>query len=390
MNTKELDDEFVLHSYARRAIVFTHGVNATLYDENGCDYIDFTAGIGVSSVGHGNEKLLAAISDQTAKIIHCSNLYLNSAQAQLAATLVRLCEIDGRCFFANSGAEANEGAIKIARKYGEKRGRYKIITLANSFHGRTIATLKATGQPKFHEHFAPFPDGFVYAEDLAGVEPLIDDLTAAVMIEPVQGEGGVTALNKNELTKLAKILRDRDILLIADEIQCGVFRSGNFLAGKTLGISPDVITLAKGLAGGVPIGAVITNRKDVFEYGDHGSTFGGNLLSSCGALAVLDVLEALQKSGKLALTINHFSTQCALIATDFPRLFTGETGLGLMRALITVDEKTQKAIIDKAHDHGVLVLRAGNNQVRLLPPLTITNAEIDEGFSRLAAVCRAL
>lgn len=345
MTLNELDQTYVLHTYGRRGLNFTHGVNATIYEANGRDYIDFTSGIGVVSVGHGNAELAETIGDQAAKMIHISNLYLIGPQAQLAEKLVGLTGMDARCFFANSGAEANEGAIKIARKYGEADGqpkRYKIITLAHSFHGRTITALKATGQEQMHNYFGPFPDGFAYARDLAQIPELIDDHTVAVMIELVQGEGGVSPMDKAEVQALAKLLKQKDILLIVDEIQTGVYRTGELLASQLYEITPDVITLAKGLAGGVPIGAIVTTLKDIFAPGDHGSTFGGNYLSTAAGLKVLEILENHQSSGALAEAVTYFKDACAAFAAKHSELFEGETGLGLMRALIARDAEIQK------------------------------------------------
>ncbi|MDR3163125.1 MAG: aminotransferase class III-fold pyridoxal phosphate-dependent enzyme [Helicobacteraceae bacterium] len=389
MDIFELDSAFVLHTYARRKIAFERGENATLFDQNGDDYIDFASGIGVNSVGHGNGRLAAAIADQASKIIHSSNLYTIAIQARLAERVVRLSGLDARVFFANSGAEANEGAIKLARKYGQNSGRFEIITLRNSFHGRTIATLKATGQEKFHARFGPFPDGFVYAADTEDVLRKIGGRTAAAMVELVQGEGGVLPLDEEAVRNLAAELKKRDILLIADEVQTGVFRSGEFTASIGYSIEPDIFTLAKGLGGGVPIGAVVTTKKELFEYGDHASTFGGNFLSARAAYTVLEILEEIKNSGKLARTIGYFARKNGEISAKYPRLFLGEAGVGLMRALIAKDDLIQQAVLERAHKERVLVLRSGGSRVRMLPPLTISKEEIDLGFQRLDSACRA-
>ncbi|GHV59354.1 acetylornithine aminotransferase [Campylobacterota bacterium] len=390
MTLFEQDSEYLLHTYARRNLAFVSGRGATLREAGGEEYIDFTAGIGVASVGHGNARLAQTLTAQASSVMHTSNLYLIAPQVALAKKLVELSGLDARVFFGNSGAEANEGAIKIARKYGETSGRYEIITLDNSFHGRTIATLKATGQAKFHDHFAPFPDGFCYAENLADIYRKITPKTVAVMIELVQGEGGVQAQDKTEVQQLAAELKSRDILLIVDEIQTGVFRTGEFVASTIYGIQPDVITLAKGLAGGVPIGAVITTKKEVFSYGDHGSTFGGNFLSTAAAITTLEILHEQYASGALAQTVQHFSRRCAEFAAQHSGLFTGETGLGLMRALKAKNDDIKTQVISQAHNERVLVLNSGRSRVRMLPPLTITVAEIDEGFARLGKACSGI
>jgi acetylornithine aminotransferase len=390
MSLKKLDDQYVLHTYARREIAFERGRNATLFDENGRDYVDFTSGIGVNSIGCGNRVLAQAIAKQAEAMLHSSNLYVIRPQAELAQKIASLSGLDARVFFSNSGAEANEGASKLARKYGEKTGRHKSITLKNSFHGRTIAPLKATAHAKFHAHFGPFPDGFIYAENLSQAAKLIDRETIAVMLEAVQGEGGVEPLERAEFLELAEILKREDVLLIADEIQCGVYRCGEFTASQTYGVAPDIFTLAKGLGGGVPIGAVVTRLKDTFEYGDHGSTFGGNFLATRAALTTLEILGDRYECGELKRTIDYFDDFCRAIALNFPQLFTGVKGLGLMKAIVAKDGAKQKAIIDAAHANGVLVLRAGENHVRLLPPLTIGFDEIEEGFKRLNRACKAI
>ncbi len=385
MNLEAIDKAYVLHTYARNYVNFTHGQNATLYDEQGRDYIDLTSGIGVVSVGHANPRLSEAICDQAKKIIHISNLFLIEPQALLAKRLVELSGYDMRLFFANSGAEANEGAIKIARKYGEVDGqikRYKIVTLKHSFHGRTITALKATGQEAMHTYFGPFPDGFVYAEDIEHVPKLLDDHTVAVMIELIQGEGGVEPQDKEAVQRLAKTLKERDILLVVDEVQTGIYRTGEPLASNLYEIEPDIITLAKGLGGGVPIGAVMTRLKEIFVPGDHGSTFGGNYLSTRAALEVLDILEEEKESGALDHRMIYFEERLKAIAAKFSNLFEKEVGLGLMRGLRAKEADIQNEIIKKAFEERVLVLKAGRNTVRFLPPLTITKEEIDEGLGR--------
>ena len=385
MDLQAIDQEFVLHTYARNYVNFVRGENAKLYDSEGREYIDFTSGIGVVSVGYGNPKLAEAICDQAKRIIHISNLYLIEPQALLAKRLVELSGFDMRLFFANSGAEANEGAIKIARKYGEVDGqikRYKIITLKHSFHGRTITALKATGQEAMHTYFGPFPDGFVYAENIEQIPSLIDDHTVAVMIELIQGEGGVEPQEKEAVQRLSKLLREKDVLLIVDEVQTGIYRTGELLASNLYEIEPDIITLAKGLGGGVPIGAVMTRLKDIFKPGDHGSTFGGNYLSTRAALEVVDILEEYKASGKLDEKMIYFEEKLKEIAAKFSDLFEKEVGLGFMRGLRAKTDKIQNKIIQKSFEQGVLVLKAGRNTVRFLPPITITKEEIDEGMSR--------
>ncbi|WP_419678140.1 aspartate aminotransferase family protein [Aliarcobacter lanthieri] len=383
---EKLDKEYVLHTYARNYVHFKKGINATLFDKDDKDYIDFTSGIGVTSVGHGNKKVAQRIFEQASNLLHTSNIYAIEPQALLAKKVNELSGYDVRTFFANSGAEANEGAIKIARTYGEtqfKNKKYKIITLENSFHGRTITTVKATGQSAFQQSkFAPYPEGFSF-NAIDDVYNAIDDETVAVMIELVQGEGGVFPFPKDKIQELAKFLKKNNILLIVDEVQTGVFRTGEFLASNLYEIEPDIITLAKGLGGGVPIGAVITTLKDIWGAGDHGSTFGGNYLVTATGLEVLDILEELKDSGKLDETIIYFTKKLDELFEQNKDIFVTHVGLGLMRGLRVKDSDTLANLIKVAFDSGVMVLKSGNNTLRFLPALTISKAEIDEGFERL-------
>ncbi len=384
---EQLDKQYVLHTYARNYVNFKKGINATLFDENDKDYIDFTSGIGVVSVGHGNQEVAQAICNQVSNITHISNLYAIEPQAKLAEKIAKYSQMDVRTFFANSGAEANEGAIKIARKYGKTKydgKRYKVITLEHSFHGRTITTVKATGQSSFHSpNFAPYPDGFSFNSAIDDIYNAIDDETVAIMIELVQGEGGVQPFEKEAVQELAKFLKQRDILLIIDEVQTGVYRTGEFLASNLYEIQPDIVTLAKGLGGGVPIGAVVTTHKDIFEAGDHGSTFGGNYLCTAAANKVLDILEEYKDSGALDEAIIYFDTKLNEIFEKYSNLFLQKVGIGLIKGLRVKDSDTLALIIKKAFAEGVLVLKAGRNTLRLLPPLTISKDEINEGFKRL-------
>lgn len=383
---KQMDLDFVLHTYARNYIHFVRGEGARLYDDKGKDYIDFGSGIAVCSVGHGNKRLAEAIYRQAKNLIHTSNLYLIEPQARLAKKLVELSGYDMRVFFANSGAEANEGALKIARKFGEENGeqkRYQIITLDSSFHGRTISTLKATAQSKMHQYFGPFPDGFVYAKDLNDVPNKISDVTCAVLLELVQGEGGITPFNKQEVQNLERILKEKNVLLMVDEVQTGIYRSGELFASQAYGITPDVITTAKGLAGGVPIGAVMTNLKDIFAPSDHGSTFGGNFLSTSAALEVLEILSSEKQTGELDKRIAYFTQKLQDLQKQYAEIFTQEVGLGLMRGLRVRDLETLTKFLNLAFEERVLVLKSGKNTARFLPSLTITQEEMDEGFRRI-------
>ncbi len=387
MNLEKLDKEYVLHSYGRNYTNFVKGSGAKLFSEDGKEFIDFGSGIGVCSVGHGNQELAKAICEQAQNLLHVSNLWVIEPQAKLAQKIVELSGFDMRLFFANSGAEANEGALKIARKYGQTKfenKKYKVITLEHSFHGRTITTVKATGQESMHTpNFSPYPDGFMHVKSIDKIYENIDDKTVAVMIELVQGEGGVQPFVKEQIQELAKFLKSKELLLIVDEVQTGVYRSGEFLASNYYEIEPDIITLAKGLGGGLPIGAVMTNLKDIFSSGEHGSTFGGNYLSTRGALTVLDILEKEYNKGSIKENIELFNSNLERVATTLPQYFEKSVGLGLMRGLRCKSSKIQSSIISKAFEKGLIVLKAGRNSVRFLPPLTITKDEITEGFKRL-------
>jgi len=385
--------QYLLNTYSRFDVEFVRGENATLWDKDDRDYIDFTSGIGVVSVGHANVRLSNAISEQASKIIHISNLYRISPQEELAEILVtKSGQNAAGVFFCNSGAEANETAIKIARKYGEVDGeikRYKVITLENSFHGRTISTLKATGQTKFHKYFGPFPDGFEYAKDIDDIYNKIDEKTVAVMIELIQGEGGVNPFDIEKVQALEDKLKKQDILLIVDEVQTGIYRTGEFLASNLYGIKPDIITLAKGLGGGVPIGAVITRLTNVLKPGDHGSTFGGNYLSTRAGIEVIKILDEYYESGQLKEIIEYFDNKLVEIAKEFPDKFDSISGYGLMKALKAHSTEIRDEVVAQAFEKRVLVLKAGIKAVRFLPPLTITKEEIDEGFHRLKEVLKS-
>jgi acetylornithine aminotransferase len=380
--------EYLLNNYSRFEESFVYGEGAILYSEDRKDYIDFGSGIGVSSIGHGSKGLSRAIFDQASNLIHTSNLYHIKNQEELAEKLSNLAGFKLYSFFANSGAEANESAIKLARKYGSRGStkRWKIITLDNSFHGRTYGSLSATAQSSFHKGFEPILDGFVYAKTLNDIQNIIDNDNeiVAVLIELVRGEGGVQALDINEVQTLAKLLKSQDILLMVDEVQSGVFRTGRFLASNLYGIEPDVITLAKGLAGGIPIGAMLTKIPDAFVPGDHGSTFGGNSFSTGASLKTLEILLDEYKSGRLARRIDFFNGKLDELIREYPHVFKSISGIGLMRGLPLDSKIDLMSIVKSANNERVLTLKSGNNTLRLLPPLTISEKEIETGFQRLS------
>ncbi len=382
MNTIEKFDKHVMHSYGRYPLVMQKGEGRRCTDENGKTYIDFGSGIGTNSLGYCDEKWADAVCTQVRTLQHSSNYYYTGIQAEFAE---KLCETSGydSVFFSNSGAEANECAIKIARKYSfDKYGknRHNIITLVKSFHGRTIATLSATGQESFHNYFFPFLEGFinVNANDIDDLKSKLDNTVCAVMLEYIQGEGGVNALNQDFVNAVFELCADKDVLVIADEVQTGAGRTGKFLAGEYFGKKADITTMAKGLAGGIPIGACLTTEKcsNVLTAGTHGSTFGGNPVACAGGIAVL---ERLNSEGFL----DEVSEKADFIRKELEKCSEVESvsGIGLMIG-IKLKTKTASDIAKKALDKGLLVLTA-KDKVRLLPPLTISMEEIKGGMKIL-------
>lgn len=388
MTTQEKQNKSVMGTYGRFPVVLEKGSGECCKDETGKSYIDFGSGIGTSSLGYCNEAWAEAVCTQARTIQHTSNLYYTKAQADFAEAL---CKTTGyaNLFYCNSGAEANECAIKLARKYSFDKygkGRHNIITLVNSFHGRTMCTLSATGQDVFHNYFFPFVEGFRYAEanNIDDLKSKIDDTVCAVMIEYVQGEGGVNALDKAFVDAVYEICAEKDILVIADEVQTGVGRTGTFLAGEQFGHKADVTTLAKGIAGGLPMGACLANEKcaNVLDKGSHGSTFGGNPVCCAAASAVLKTVTGdgfLEEVNKKAAYIRE-----KLAAMDGVK---SVSGLGLMIG-IAPENKEAADIANAALENGLLVLTAKGNKVRLLPPLTITYDEIDKGLAILEKIIK--
>ena len=388
MSTIEQFNKYVMPSYGRYDLVLEKGEGECATDESGKQYIDFGSGIGTNSLGYCNDEWVEAICAQAHKIQHTSNYYYTKVQADFAKTL---CETAGYTdmFFGNSGAEANECAIKIARKYSFDKygkGRHNIITLVNSFHGRTICTLSATGQDVFHNYFFPFVDGFINVEanNIDDLRAKLDDTVCAVMFEYIQGEGGVCALEQEFVDEIFRLCAEKDVLTIADEVQTGVGRTGKFLAGDWFGKKADLTTLAKGLAGGVPIGVCLSGEKcaNVLTAGTHGSTFGGNPISCAGGIAVLNKVNSegfLDEVTKKGEYIREKLSACDEVVSV--------SGIGLM---IGIELKTKKAadIVKAALNEGLLLLTA-KTKVRLLPPLTITYEEIDKGLEILISLLNA-
>jgi len=379
-----LYDQYVMGTYGRFPIAISHGQGAKLYDFEGKLYIDFASGIGVASIGHGNPAWAQAIFDQAMRLGHVSNLYYTEPGGRLAEML---CERTGmsKVFFANSGAESNEGLIKLARKYSrEKYGpdRSKIVTLLQSFHGRTITTLAATGQDTFHQHFFPFTEGFCHvpAGDLKALKAEAGEDTCAVLLELIQGEGGVLPLDPAYVQAVAAFCKERDILLLLDEVQTGVGRTGTLFAFQQYGITPDALSFAKGIAGGLPFGGFLTNEKcgSVLGPGQHATTYGGNPL---GAAAAQVVLETLTDAVLAEVIEKGKYIQEKVLAMNSPYVTTVR-GLGLMIGIILKD-MGHKELAGKLNEAGLLALTAGSETLRLLPPLTITYEEIDAGLKIL-------
>lgn len=386
LNTIEKFNDNVMHTYGRYDVVLEKGSERTCVDENGKEYIDFGSGIGTNSLGFCDDDWSEAVCKQVKSIQHTSNYYYTKVQADFAE---KLCKTTGysKVFFGNSGAEANECAIKLARKYSFDKygkGRHNIVTLVNSFHGRTLCTLAATGQDVFHNYFFPFPEGFVYAKanDKADLESKLDG-ACAVMMEFVQGEGGVNSLDKDFVDFVFDICAKKDILVIADEVQTGVGRTGKFLASEHFGVHPDITTLAKGLAGGVPVGACLASEKcaEVLTKGTHGSTFGGNPIACAGGNVVVDKVTAPGFLDEVTAKGKYFREK--LMELDEVE---SVSGIGLM---IGIKLKTMNAgdVAAKALEKGLLVLTA-KEKVRLLPPLNITYDEIDRGMGILKSILK--
>ena len=387
----EKDRRDYLPVFQRYPIVMDHGEGAYVYDSEGRRYIDFLGGIAVNVLGHGHRQLVEAISSQAARIIHCSNLYYTQAQADAASKLVKLSGLD-RAFFGNSGAEANEGAIKIARKHAHSiaADKYQIITAWESFHGRTMATLTATGQPKYHEGLGPLPGGFDYVHynDIGELERLMSEKTCAVMLETIQGEGGVHPPEDGYLEAVRELCDRYHALLILDEIQAGIGRSGKFFAYEKYGVKPDIVTLAKGLAGGVPIGAFIVTEEvsRAFHPGDHGTTFGGNPLACAAANVVLDTVPRAEFLSNVETVGAYFKKKLQELAAKYPALISEVRGEGLILGAQLTDARPGRDIVNACLEKGTIINCTVGTVLRFIPPLIITEEQVDEVISILDSV----
>jgi acetylornithine/N-succinyldiaminopimelate aminotransferase len=392
MPTEELKDDaekYLMQTYSRQPISIVRGRGAKVYDLEGREYLDFVGGIAVNVLGHGHPDLVQAIQRQATQLIHTSNLYYTEPQVRLARLLVDHSFAD-RAFFCNSGAEANEAAIKLARRYGHERHgakRFEVITMKNSFHGRTLGMLTATGQDKVQKGFEPLMPGFAYApfNDFSALESMVNDQTAAIMLEPIQAEGGVYLADRDYLRSLREFCTQKDILLIFDEIQTGIGRTGTFFAYEQLGVKPDIMTLAKGLAGGVPIGACLATESvaSSFTPGAHASTFGGNPLACAAALAVCRVLlegRVLDHAKRMGEYLAKGLTDCK----NRYRIVTDIRGLGLLQGMEL--DADAKAMVSDALARGVLINAANERVLRFVPPLIISQQEIDRLLELLSAL----
>ena len=387
MNTEKVikrDQKYIMHTYARSPLVLEHGEGMYAYDADGKAYLDFTSGIGVNALGYCHPAWVQAVTMQATRLQHSSNLYYTAPCGKLAKRLCARTGLD-QVFFGNSGAEANEGAIKCARKYSVTTydpDRNKVLTLVNSFHGRTLATLTATGQEVFHNYFGPFNEGFLYAPagDIEALEELVDRTTCAVMLELIQGEGGVMALDPDYVQAVRKLCDEKDLVLIVDEVQTGVGRTGTFLCCEHYNLKPDVVTLAKGLGGGLPIGAVLMNEKVAAGMGPgtHGSTFGGNPVVCAGANVVVDRMDQ-----SFLANVNERAVQLRAGIAKLPHV-KSISGIGLMVGIEFYDLKAAD-VLAACREAGLLVLTA-KTRLRLLPPLTLSEHDVDMALEILSDV----
>lgn len=391
-STKELYAQYVLGNYGQPPVTFVRGDGVHVWDDEGKRYLDFGSGIAVTALGHSHPRWVDAVQDQAAKLAHVSNLFANETQGLLAKKLIKKAG-PGRMFFCNSGAEANEGLLKLARLHGQslagKEGqRYKVICAEQAFHGRTFGGMSATPQAKIQNGFAPLLDGFAFGKlnDLASFEALIDDQTAAIFIETIQGEGGIHPATPEFLQGLRKLCDEHGLLLMLDEVQCGVGRTGSFFAFEKAGIQPDAIGMAKGLGGGFPIGAIWIAEAyhELFKPGSHGTTFGGNPLACAAALAVLEVMESDGLLAKVNENIKPWHARLHELPSKFPNLVKEVRGAGYMIG-IELKVPPVNAMV-AAREAGLLVVAAGSNALRMLPPLIATPEDLDAAMDILESV----
>ncbi|MFI5271875.1 MAG: aspartate aminotransferase family protein [Ktedonobacterales bacterium] len=387
-----LERKYYQHTF-KRELVMEHGEGVRVWDDHGRVYLDLVAGIATNVLGHAYPAVVRAIQEQAGKLIHVSNLYINERQVELAE---QLYNVSGgmKSFFSNSGAEANEGAIKLARKYGRlhRDGAFGIISFDRSFHGRTLATTSATGQQKYQDTWAPLADGFqqVPFNDLETVKRATTAQTAGILVEAVQGEGGIHPASQEFLTGLRQWCDEQQLILIIDEVQAGMGRTGMFFSWQHYGIQPDITTMAKGLAGGVPIGAMLAApRADIFEPGDHGTTFGGNPIACAAGVATVRTIVEQNLLAHATEMGNYLGGKTDALQAKYPAIITSTRGIGLMRAFDLAQPISQD-IMTQAQQRGLLITNAGPSTMRMVPPLIIQRADIDEAMETLDAAIAAL
>ena len=372
---------YIIPSYATPSLVLVKGKGSRVWDNDGKVYMDFVGGIACQNVGHCHPKVTEAIQAQAAKLVHVSNLYMNEYHGVLAEKLSTLSGLGGKCFFCNSGAEANEALIKLARLWGSDEGKYEIVSMTNSFHGRTLAALAATGQTKYQDGFEPIPDGFLYAtlNDLDSVKAVISGRTAAILVEAVQGEGGVVAATPEFMKGLRALCDEKGILLFCDEVQCGMGRTGHWFGFQASGVKPDAFSLAKSLGSGYPIGAIVTNPKlaDVFQPGKHASTFGGSPLACAAALATLGVIEDEKLVARAAEAGEQFAEGLREFIEAYEHV-KEVRAYGLMIGLVL--DVPAKLLSQSLLEMGILAIPTAENVVRFLPPLNIKDSDINEAL----------
>lgn len=385
----ELFNQYVMQTYAPTATLVS-GNGCKVRDADGKTYLDFTAGIAVHNVGHCHPKVVKAIQDQAATLGHCSNLFYNAQQALLAQKLSNL-SLGGKCFFCNSGAEANEALIKLARLWGHAKGKFEVITMQNSFHGRTLATIAATGQDKIQKGFDPLPIGFAYAEfnNLVSVESAVNERTVAVLVEAVQGEGGVLPATEEFITGLRKLCDAKGLLLLFDDIQCGMGRTGKWFGWQNYPVKPDAFSLAKSLADGIPMGAIVATPalSDVFMPGSHGTTFGGNPVSSATALAVIDIIESENLIEQATKFGELFTQGLNAFVEEYSQILEVR-GQGLMIGMVV--EGSAREVVDACRDMGLLCCVAGEHVVRFLPPLNVKASDLEEALEMIGDALQEL
>ena len=395
MNTNEiaqLQKEYLIPTYAPE-LALVEGAGTSVWDAEGNEYLDFVSGIAVTNIGHCHPRMVRAVQDQVETLVHVSNLFYNDKQPRLAKALSGHSGLPGaKAFFCNSGAEANEGLIKLARLWGSGQGKYEIITMRQSFHGRTLATLTATGQEKVQAGFSPLPEGFTYAgfNDLQSVEAAITPRTVAVLVEALQGEAGVVPADPDFLSGLRNLCDEHGMLLLCDEVQCGMGRTGKWFGFQNYGVVPDAFSLAKGLGNGFPIGAIVAGNKlaDVFQPGHHATTFGGTPLACSAALAVVEVIEDEELMTNTAVMGACLVEGLCEIAMKHKQWISGVRGLGLLLGLVL--DVPAASLQKKLQEKGLLVLATAGNVLRILPPLTVCQQEVDQALVFIGEACAEL